>query len=85
MPVDATGRADLLHTRPERILGELAGGIAHDLNNLLGVILNFTTLISRRVDDPAVTADLGEIRTAAERGAALTRQLLGAIREVLDG
>lgn len=57
-------------------LGELAGGVAHDFNNLLGVILNYVTLVTRRVDDPSALADLEEIRGAAERAAGLTRQLL---------
>jgi len=57
-------------------LGQLAGGVAHDFNNLLGVILNYATLIGRNVEDQNVVTDLGEIRAAAERGAALTRQLL---------
>ncbi len=57
-------------------LGQLAGGVAHDFNNLLGVILNYATLSGRSVDDETVAADLEEIRAAAERGAALTRQLL---------
>ena len=57
-------------------LGQLAGGIAHDFNNLLGVILNYASVASRHVDDPAVTADLAEIQAAAELGASLTRQLL---------
>jgi PAS domain S-box-containing protein len=57
-------------------LGQLAGGIAHDFNNLLGVILNYTALLTRRATDPTTAGDLGEIRAAAERGAALTRQLL---------
>ncbi|HEX3337216.1 MAG TPA: PAS domain S-box protein [Jatrophihabitans sp.] len=57
-------------------LGELAGGVAHDFNNLLGVILNYVVLTARRVEDPVAVADLGEIRAAAQRGAALTRQLL---------
>jgi PAS domain S-box-containing protein len=57
-------------------LGQLAGGIAHDFNNLLGVILNYTALLARGATDPTATGDLGEIRAAAERGAALTRQLL---------
>jgi PAS domain S-box-containing protein len=57
-------------------LGQLAGGIAHDFNNLLGVILNYTALLTRRATDPTAVGDLGEIRAAAERGAALTRQLL---------
>jgi PAS domain S-box-containing protein len=57
-------------------LGQLAGGVAHDFNNLLGVILNYATLIGRNIDDATVASDLGEIKAAAERGAALTRQLL---------
>jgi len=40
------------------------------------VILNYTALLSRQATDPRTGADLGEIRAAAERGAALTRQLL---------
>ena len=57
-------------------LGLLASGVAHDFNNLLGVILNYTTLLERRVDDATVVEDLSAIRVAAERGGALTRQLL---------
>jgi PAS domain S-box-containing protein len=57
-------------------LGQLAGGIAHDFNNLLGVILNYTALLARRAPDATTAGDLTEIRAAAERGAALTRQLL---------
>jgi CheY-like chemotaxis protein len=57
-------------------LGHLAGGIAHDFNNLLGVIINYATLVARQVSDPVVSADVAEIRAAAERGAGLTRQLL---------
>jgi PAS domain S-box-containing protein len=57
-------------------LGQLAGGIAHDFNNLLGVILNYNALLTRRTTDAGAVADLGEVRAAAERGAALTRQLL---------
>jgi two-component system cell cycle sensor histidine kinase/response regulator CckA len=45
-------------------------------NNLLGVILNYTALIALSVTDPSILVDLGEVRVAAERGAALTRQLL---------
>ena len=40
------------------------------------MILNYATLIGRNVEDQTVVADLGEIQAAAERGAALTRQLL---------
>ena len=57
-------------------LGQLASVVAHDFNNLLGVVLNYTALIESAVDDRLVEADLGKIRAAVERGAALTRQLL---------
>jgi two-component system cell cycle sensor histidine kinase/response regulator CckA len=58
-------------------LGQLAGGVAHDFNNLLAIIVNFNTFAAEqavgRVD---LLADLDKVRTAADRAAALTRQLL---------
>jgi two-component system cell cycle sensor histidine kinase/response regulator CckA len=58
-------------------LGQLAGGVAHDFNNLLAIILNFTAFVEDQVaDNSAVRDDLGKIRTAAERAAELTHQLL---------
>jgi PAS domain S-box-containing protein len=58
-------------------VGRLAGGIAHDFNNLLAVMLGYATLtLSRAGDAAAVTRNLEQIRTAAERAANLTRQLL---------
>lgn len=58
-------------------VGQLAGGIAHDFNNILGVILNYAEFVADDLD-PASDAqkDVEEIRRAAERAAALTRQLL---------
>ncbi len=65
-------------------LGRLVGGVAHDFNNLLNVITGYAELIGDDVaalageDDAvrSVLADIGEIRTAAERAARLTAQLL---------
>jgi PAS domain S-box-containing protein len=59
-------------------VGRLAGGVAHDFNNVLTVILNEVQLLglSQRADPSAVTEALSEIETAAKRAAALTRQLL---------
>ncbi len=58
-------------------IGRLAGGIAHDFNNLLAVILNYAQFVDERLPaESELLPDLGEIRHAAERAAALTRQLL---------
>ncbi len=58
-------------------IGRLAGGIAHDFNNLLTVIKGFAELIDTRLPrSDASKTEIGEIRSAAERAAKLTRQLL---------
>jgi len=56
-------------------LGALAGGVAHDMNNLLAVILNHADFALAAIEGQAA-AEVGEIRAAAERAAALVRQLL---------
>ncbi len=58
-------------------VGRLAGGIAHDFNNMLSVILTFADLIAiKHDDDPALAADLEQVRGAALRAEQLTSQLL---------
>ncbi|MBK6692885.1 MAG: PAS domain S-box protein [Myxococcales bacterium] len=58
-------------------IGRLAGGVAHDFNNLLAVILGATTLAEASLPPGHRSGgELAEVRKAAERGAALTRQLL---------
>lgn len=62
-------------------LGRLAGGVAHDFNNMLSAIMGYTDLLlaALRADDP-IRADVEEIRRAAARGAVLTRQLVAFSR-----
>jgi two-component system, cell cycle sensor histidine kinase and response regulator CckA len=62
-------------------LGRLAGGMAHDFNNMLTVILGYSTalLAHREESDPAYSSLL-EIRQAAERGAEVTSRLLAFSR-----
>jgi PAS domain S-box-containing protein len=63
-------------------VGRLAGGVAHDFNNMLGVILGRTELaLSKLTADQPLFASLLEIRKAAERSADLTRQLLAFARK----
>jgi signal transduction histidine kinase len=59
-------------------IGRLAGGVAHDLNNLLMVIKSYAGLAGQRVavDDAETRDKLGEIDRAADRAADLIRQLL---------
>ncbi|MEU4619660.1 ATP-binding protein [Actinoplanes sp. NPDC023801] len=58
-------------------LGNLAGGVAHDFNNILAIIANYTDfVIDETRDRPHVQADLAHVRTAVERATSLTRQLL---------
>ena len=64
-------------------VGQLAGGVAHDFNNILSVIMNSATFVLDELeewklteDQAIVVDDVKEIRDAADRAAALTRQLL---------
>ena len=57
-------------------IGQLTGGIAHDFNNLLMVILGGLTMLERNREPARREMLLHGIRQAAQRGAALTRQLL---------
>jgi two-component system cell cycle sensor histidine kinase/response regulator CckA len=58
-------------------IGRLAGGVAHDFNNMLSVILSYTAILGDAVgEESPLRADLEEIKAAGLRAAALTKQLL---------
>jgi two-component system cell cycle sensor histidine kinase/response regulator CckA len=62
-------------------VGELAGGVAHDFNNLLTGILGYCHLMLDEIPaDHPLRPDLVEIRSAAERAASLTHELLAFSR-----
>ncbi len=76
----------LLQSQRMESVGRLAGGVAHDFNNLLTVISGNASLALKSLPaDAAVKPDLLQIEQAAERAAALTRQLLAfARRQVVE-
>jgi len=67
-------------------IGQLAGGVAHDFNNVVGAILGWAELgLEQNRANPQVSERFSRIREQAERGAALTRELLAfARRQVLQ-
>ncbi|HEV3061456.1 MAG TPA: response regulator [Vicinamibacterales bacterium] len=63
-------------------VGQLAGGVAHDFNNMLTAILGYSELLAEQIGpDKPIGRDLREIQSAAERAATLTRQLLAFSRK----
>jgi len=88
---EALERRERLQAQSQRLesLGQLAGGVAHDFNNMLAVILNYVSFVSEEVTAAAAatgtdqvrhleaaSADLAEVKKAGERAAGLTHQLL---------
>jgi signal transduction histidine kinase len=72
----------LVQSQKLEAVGRLAGGISHDFNNLLTVILGYTDISKRTLKegDPLLR-NLEEIGKASERAASLTRQLLAFSRK----
>jgi PAS domain S-box-containing protein len=75
-------QAQLRQAQKMEAVGRLAGGVAHDFNNMLFVIKGYAEMAMKKVD-PAdrLHHDLQEIQTAAQRSADLTRQLLAFARK----
>ncbi len=72
-------------SRAQRLeaLGRLAGGVAHDFNNILGIVVGHCDLMAEKVSpsDERIPVHIKAIRKSAEHAAALTRQLLAFSRK----
>lgn len=65
------------HQQKQRTIGQMAGGFAHDFNNILATILGFTELaLEKPAEQDKQVRYLEEIRSAGQRGAALVKQLI---------
>ena len=64
-------------------VGTLAGGVAHDFNNILNIILGYASLLEQMDQGPAIADAVRPIKDMAQRGASLVRQLL-AIAQKTD-
>ncbi|MCE5249065.1 PAS domain S-box protein [bacterium] len=74
--------SQLLQAQKMESVGRLAGGVAHDFNNMLNVVLGYAELIKTRLhnDDPLLN-DVVEIEKAASHARDITRQLLAFSRK----
>jgi PAS domain S-box-containing protein len=86
----AEAEAEAMHiqlqqARKMESVGRLAGGVAHDFNNMLSIILGYTDMALDQVSsEDSIHDDLVEIRKAAQRSTDLTHQLLAfASKEII--
>ncbi|MBC7174247.1 MAG: hypothetical protein H5U40_17515, partial [Polyangiaceae bacterium] len=78
----AEARIRLVHADRLESMGKLAGGIAHDLNNMLTPVVGYAQLVQRGLsEDSRARGQLDQLIAAAQRAAALTRKLLALGRK----
>ncbi len=68
-------QAQLVQSAKLNALGEMAGGVAHDFNNILAAILGRTQLLMQTVEDPEMRRQLGVVEQAALDGAQTVRRV----------
>lgn len=74
--------AQLLHAQKMESIGTLAGGVAHDFNNILTTVMGYCSLILMKVGPGTqITSYVNQIMEAADRASALTQNLLAFSRK----
>ncbi|SMX48048.1 ATP-binding protein [Maliponia aquimaris] len=88
---EARKQAELVHqAQKTESIGQLTGGVAHDFNNILAIVMGNLELLQDEITDPKHLEMINAGLTASQRGAGLTRSLLAFARrarlqpEVLD-
>lgn len=71
----------LRHSQKMEAVGQLAGGVAHDFNNILSAIVGYASLLHMKITDSVHKENIEEILNASEKAAKLTRSLLAFSRK----
>ncbi len=83
--IDITERrkleALLLHAQKMEAVGTLAGGVAHDFNNILTAIIGYGTILRMKIGDVPLAVNADHLLEAAQRAAQLTKSLLAFSRK----
>lgn len=79
--VEHARQAELRQSQKLEAMGQLTGGVAHDFNNILTIIMGTSELIAEGTVDPGLRKLADVVVQAAERGASLTSQLLAFARK----
>ena len=83
LSVEKQQEEQLRRTQKMDALGKLTGGIAHDYNNMLGVIVGYTKLLHDALEhNPKLSSYINEVQKATERGTRLSRKLLAFSKNI---
>ena len=77
-----TANDRLRHAEKMEAIGQLAGGVAHDFNNQLTIVLGYCEILASRLkDNPQLTEYVNHIQSSGKRASDLTKQLLAFARK----